>query len=145
LARSIFSCLDENAHEAGGHGATHVGFRIIANHHNILCCAAEAFDRHFKERRRRLAEHCCLSTGSVFETRDERTGVEAQFTVMIEEVAVLRQGEKLGSVKNLPKGSVQQIVGEERARISDNNGFVTLCRQSRKVLVEVGMRDKEGR
>jgi hypothetical protein len=36
MARSVFSCPDENAHEAGGHRSANVGLNIVADHHDIL-------------------------------------------------------------------------------------------------------------
>ena len=76
---------------------------------------------------------------------DERARVEAQFAVVIKEVAVFRQREKLGSVKNLAIGSVQQIVSEEFARIPDDDGFLTVCPQPREILAQVRMHDEKRR
>jgi hypothetical protein len=82
LARSVFSCPDENAHEAGGHRSDNVGLNIVADHHDILGGALKAFDGEFEKRRRRLAEDCCLSARSVFQSHNERAHVEAQFFVV---------------------------------------------------------------
>ena len=71
------------------------------------------------------------------------TGVEAHFTVVIKKAAVLRQGEKGGPTKKLPICLVQQIVSEEFARIPDDNGFVTVCRQSGEIFTQVGMHDEK--
>ena len=143
LPRPVFPGLDENAHEASVHRSADVGFRIVANHHDILGGAVETFDGKCEECPRRLAEHSCLSAGSVFQCRNERARVEAHFAVVIEKAAILRQGEKSGPAKKPAICLVQQIVSEELARIPDDNRFVTVCRQSREIFTQVGMHDEK--
>jgi hypothetical protein len=119
LIRTVFASLDENTHEASGHRSANIGFRVVPNHRDIFDSAPQAFDGEFEERRRGLSQHGGFSTGSVFQRRDERACVETEFAIVIEEVAVFGQGEKLGPLKNLAISSVQQIVSEEFARIPD--------------------------
>jgi len=143
LPRPVLPSLDENAHKASGHRSADVGFRIIANHHDVVGSAVETVDGKREECPRRLAEYSCHSAGSVFQRRNERARVEAHFAVVIEKASILRQGEKGGSMKKPAICLVQQIVSEEFTRIPDDNRFITVCRQSREIFTQVGMHDEK--
>lgn len=119
----ILSRLHENALEAGSHGAADIGLGIVTNHHDILGAASHAFHGELEKCWRRLAEHSRDLTRSVFEPRDEGTSIEAQLIVMVEEVAIFRKREKLGAMEDLPVGLIQEVVGEEGARIADDDGL----------------------
>jgi hypothetical protein len=105
LIRTVLASLDENTHEASGHRSANIGFRVVPNHRDIFDSAPQAFDGEFEERRRGLSQHGGFSTGSVFQRRDERACVETEFAIVIEEVAVFGQGEKLGPLKNIANGA----------------------------------------
>ena len=77
LPGPIFSCLHENALEAGRHGSADVSLRVVTNHRDILGARHHAFHSNFEKRRRWLAEHGRHFAGSVFESRDEWTRIEA--------------------------------------------------------------------
>ena len=80
---------------------------------------------------------------SVFQCRNKRARIEADFAVVIEKAAILRQCEKSGSTKKPAICLVQQIVSEKFARVRHDDGFVTVCRQSGEIFTQIEMYDEE--
>src|SRR6516165_6568087 len=63
---------------------------------------------------------------------------------MIEKVAVLRQSQKRCAVNNFAKGLIQKIIGEEGARVSDDDRLTAIAWQAQKLLAQVRMHDEKG-
>src|SRR5579883_2288755 len=78
----------------------------IANHRDAGGFAEHAFDRKLEELGRRLAEHSRLFGGSIFERHDERPGIEREFMIMVEKVAIFGESEKTRAVNEFSKGLV---------------------------------------
>lgn len=63
---------------------------------------------------------------------------------MIEEIAILCERKKLGAMADFAIGLVQEIVGEERACVADNNSLAAAPLQTIEILAQVRMHDEKG-
>lgn len=145
LAGPIFAGAHEDCLKAGRHSAADVGFRIVADHDDMLLWAPHALDGELEKGGGGLAEDRRGFPGSIFQRRDERTGVEAELTVAVEEIPIFRECEKLGAMDKLPVGLVQIIIAEAVARVADHDGLDAAWRQTGKILAKVRVHDQQGR
>src|SRR6516165_8049420 len=63
---------------------------------------------------------------------------------MIEKVAVLRQRQKRGAVNDFAKGLIQEIIGEEGARVSNDDRLAAIAWQAQKLLAQIRMHEEKG-
>jgi len=63
--------------------------------------------------------------------------------VVVEEAAILGQGEKRRPVEKLAIGLIQQVIGEEPIGVADDDGFVATRRQPGKIFAQIRMHNEK--
>ena len=132
----VLARAHEHARDAVGLGAEHVGFQVVADHQRLVGGHAHRVQGGGEERLGGLADHRRLHVRGLFQTEEQRTGVEFEAVGRAPvEVAVHR--DEGGTALEVREHAVEGLVAELGARAAEHDDLRLVVRPDEGDPVEV--------